>query len=58
MHYKVINIDNVYFNGNSMHTKGNAATCALLQTQKVLISLMIQEARSEESPGTSLAAIG
>ena len=49
MHYKVINIDNVYFNCNFMYTKGNVATFALLQTQKVLISLMIQEAKSEES---------
>ena len=48
MQYNVINIDNVYFNGNCMYTKGNVTTCALLRTQKVLISLMNQEAKSEE----------
>ena len=49
MQYKVINIHNVYFNGNCIYPKGNVTTCARLQTQMVLIRLMIQQAKSEES---------
>ena len=48
MQDNVINIYIVYFKGTCMYTKENVAACALIQTQRVLIRLMIEGAKSAE----------